>query len=199
MQDKLTIDRGAWLQTYTGLCYYPLAPRPEDVVLEDIAHALSNQCRYSGHTRCFYSVAEHAVRVSRAIEVKLRGQDIPEDVIRINAFCGLHHDDSEAYLVDLPRPIKRWSELGNCYRAIEERNMVVICQRFDLPWPLPEIVDDLDMVLMLTEKRDLMVRGTNEWTDVGNNPDPLPEIIIPWTPREAEAIYRERHYQLRAI
>ena len=53
-----------WIQTYSGKKFYPLDPRPEDIDIRDIAHALSLNCRFNGHCRCFYSVAEHSVGVS---------------------------------------------------------------------------------------------------------------------------------------
>jgi hypothetical protein len=85
---------GDWIQTYSGRQFWPLDPRVEDVHLEDIAHALSNVCRYTGHVREFYSVAEHSVHVSWSCE--------PED-----ALWGLLHDASEAYLADMARPVKQ--------------------------------------------------------------------------------------------
>lgn len=85
--------KGDWIQTYTGRQFWPLDPKPEEVCIEDIAHALSQQCRYAGHTIRFYSVAQHSV------EIALR-------VPRAAALWGLLHDAAEAYLVDLPRPVK---------------------------------------------------------------------------------------------
>jgi hypothetical protein len=58
---------GNWIQTFTGRQYWPLDPREGDVYIEDIAHALSLQCRFTGHCRSFYSVAEHCVRVSHVV------------------------------------------------------------------------------------------------------------------------------------
>ena len=86
--------KGDWIQTFTGRAFYVLDPRPEDVDIEDIAHALSMQCRFAGHCREFYSVAQHSVTASWLVP--------PED-----ALWGLLHDAAEAYVVDLPRPIKR--------------------------------------------------------------------------------------------
>ncbi len=56
---------GSWIQTYTGICFNPFLPDPKDITLEDIAHALSMMCRYNGHTKEFYSVAEHCVIMSK--------------------------------------------------------------------------------------------------------------------------------------
>jgi len=59
---------GDWMHTYTGMKFYPMEPNPSDICIEDIAHALSMQCRYNGHTLQFYSVAQHCVLMSRHIE-----------------------------------------------------------------------------------------------------------------------------------
>ncbi len=133
---------GDWIQTYTGQVFYPLDPRPEEIHIADIAHSLSMQCRFSGHVREFYSVAEHSVRVSIACP--------PE-----HAEWGLLHDASEAYLIDLPRPLKRFSEMGRLYMEAESRVMSAVCERFGLSIQIPSIVERLDRVLLMTEKRDL--------------------------------------------
>lgn len=81
------------IRTYTGILFDPFHPKIEDINIYDIAHALSNECRYAGHCSKFYSVAEHSVIIS-----KLCSEE--------NALTGLLHDGSEAYVKDLPRPIK---------------------------------------------------------------------------------------------
>jgi hypothetical protein len=84
--------------TFTGSGFDPFEPRAEDVRLEDIAHHLSMTCRYGGASPWFYSVAEHAVRVARLL-LQVTGD------YRV-ALHGLHHDDAEAYIHDIRRPIK---------------------------------------------------------------------------------------------
>ena len=59
--------KGDWMQTYTGRQFWPIDPRANEVHIEDIAHALSMMCRYNGHCRTFYSVAEHSVLVSQHV------------------------------------------------------------------------------------------------------------------------------------
>lgn len=154
-------DRGPWLQTFTGRAFYPLSPDPADVSIDDIAHSLSMQCRFTGHVRAFYSVAEHSVRVSRVVP--------PRD-----ALWGLLHDASEAYLVDLCRPLKRHTELGAHYREIEAKVMAAICLRFGLGPVEPESVKQADRTLLVTEKRDLL------------GPEPRP---WPWSPPTAKGLF----------
>jgi uncharacterized protein len=82
------------MQTYTGLAFWPLDPRPDEIRLVDIAHALSKLCRYGGQCLSFYSVAEHSLLVASKAPDHLK-------------LVALMHDASEAYLLDIPRPIKR--------------------------------------------------------------------------------------------
>ncbi len=106
---------GNWIQTYSGRQFWPLEPRAEDVAVEDIAHALSLLCRYGGHSSRFYSVAEHCVLVSHK--------------------CGLHgllHDAAEAYLLDIPRPVKA---LMPEYKWAEERVIVAIYEALGVTLP----------------------------------------------------------------
>lgn len=99
--------RGDWMQTFSGRQFWPCDPRADEVCIEDIAHALSMQCRFAGHVRKFYSVAEHCVRASWIVPDRFK-------------LAALLHDAAEAYVVDLPRPIKRQPEL-RAYLHIEER------------------------------------------------------------------------------
>jgi hypothetical protein len=168
--------KGDWLQTFTGIQFWPLDPRPEEIVVEDIAHALSNQCRYSGHVRKFYSVAEHSVRVALHVKPPHR-------------LWGLLHDAPETYLVDLAGPIKHYSRLGDAYREIEEPLMKCVCARFGLSPAEPVEVKVADNELLMTEKRDLMGPGPAKWRE--ENFQPLREIIVPWSPEMAERKFLE--------
>lgn len=103
-----------WIQTFLGKPFWPLSPRPEDIDIRDIAHALAMTCRFTGHSQKFYSVAEHSVRVSRIVPAQF-------------ALHGLLHDASEAYLCDLSRPIKHGSTLGAEYCRIEDNLMQAVC------------------------------------------------------------------------
>jgi hypothetical protein len=129
--------------TYTGRVYWPLDPRPCEVNIEDIAHALAYQCRYGGHTSEYYSVAEHCVLMSRLLPPKLK-------------FVGLMHDATEAYVSDVPRPLKPY--LAN-YAEIEARNWEAIGTAFGLPEVLPPEVEDLDRRMCLLEMGQLMPRA----------------------------------------
>ncbi len=170
-----------FIETFTGERFSPLAPATSSIQIEDIAHALSNQCRFSGHSREHYSVAEHSVRVSELLETW--GED--EDV----QFWGLMHDASEAYLVDLPTPLKQ-SEFGAEYRRAEGVLMATVCERFGMVKTQPQRVHLADAVLLATEARDLMPFKKEHW--VGLAVRPLDEKISPWMPKVAEFRFVER-------
>lgn len=174
------IRNGDWIQTYTGRQFWPIDPRVEDVTIEDIAHALSHQCRYSGHTEKFYSVAEHCVRVSICVPVEF-------------ALWGLLHDATEAYLIDLPRPLKRYEPIGEPYRDAEARLQKVICAAFGLTYPEPREVAIADNILLFTEKRDLMKPEPSAWAEYAK---PLDEIITPWTSSKAREKFLSRFDEL---
>jgi 5'-deoxynucleotidase YfbR-like HD superfamily hydrolase len=140
--------KGDWIQTNSGIAYWPLDPRVEEVDIEDIAHALSHQCRYAGHCKQFYSVAEHSVLVSYVVPPEL-------------ALEGLLHDATEAYVVDVPRPLKRHL---TGYAEIEEINWKVIAQRFGLLEKLPPEVKVADDRVLLAEKKALLDEPPLPWT-----------------------------------
>lgn len=85
-----------FMQTYSGRVVHLVNPRADEIHIADIAHALSQTCRFAGHTPVFHSVAHHSVLVA-----DLLGPD------QRLALWGLLHDASEAYLHDLTRPLKR--------------------------------------------------------------------------------------------
>lgn len=170
---------GCTILTASGLYVNPMKLTPDDVCVEDIAHALGNQCRYSGHTREFYSVAEHSVRVAGILEEA--GE--PWDVV----LWGLLHDGAEAYLVDLPRPLKRDSALGDIYRPAEERCLLAVMAHFGL-WPSePPAVRTADLTMLATERRDLMP-GADVWSVIAETV-PLPDAIEPWDPPDARETF----------
>ena len=169
-----------WIQTYTGRMFWPLEPLADEVSIDDIAHALSQMCRFTGHCAQFYSVAEHSVRVSFIVPIE-------------DAMWALLHDASEAYLHDLPRPLKRAPVFGELYKQHEARLMAVICEHFGLPAAEPPSVKEADTVLLITERRDLMAREPEPWKDQA---EPLREVIHPWHPAVAKKKFINRFKQL---
>lgn len=148
-----------WIETYTGIKFHFLDPRREEIAIEDIAHSLAHQCRFSGHTRVFYSVAQHSIEVA-----KLSGEAL---------LTGLLHDASEAYIHDIPSPVK--PHLKN-YREIEDRIMAAIANKFNLIWPLPQIVKDADAICLKAEARGLLPSKGGEWVAKYPTPFDIPRV-----------------------
>jgi hypothetical protein len=171
-----------WIQTYTGGKFFPLDPDPAGIKIEDIAHALSNQCRFTGHVREFYSIAQHCVLVSRHCD--------PTD-----ALWGLLHDASEAYICDLSRPVKYHPQLS-AYKDVERELQAAVAKRFGLSLPEPTSVKLADKRLLFTERRDLMTFMADAGWGMGLEAEPLAEKIEPWLPREAEYQYLMRYEEL---
>lgn len=173
---------GDWITTYTGQRFYPLDPRPEEVRILDIAHALSKVCRFGGHCLQFYSVAQHSVLVSY-VEPTL---------------WALLHDAAEAYIGDLTSPLKRsLKEAGqNFYAEAEQRIMKAVCERFNLPLEEPAAVKAADMTLLYTEARDLLQDGLKDWRP---GPTPLHVTVVPVTSGIAACQFLERYVDLTGV
>jgi hypothetical protein len=187
------------MQTYTGVAFDFTNIRPEDINLEDIAQSLSMQCRFNGHTDVFYSVANHSVLVSRIV---------PADA----AAWGLLHDAAEAYVCDLPRPVKEhlrtfewilgekvW--LGSRYDLLERNVAECIMERFgfdpefgNIDKSVFDAVMYADNVLLATEKRDLMTAPCDR--DWGELPQPMTQTIVPWSPNMARSRFLSRAREL---
>lgn len=160
---------GDFMQTFTGRKYWPCDPRADEVFIEDIAHSLSLQCRYAGHCVLPYSVAEHSVHIARWLLSKY-GPAM--------ALHGLLHDATEAYVVDVPRPLK--PSLAN-YKDIENKNWLAIAERFGLARELPAEVHDVDNRIIGDE---LVNMHPMDWHARYN--EPLGVRIGCWSARDAE-------------
>lgn len=131
------------IRTFTGKMINVFEPDPDLICIEDIAHALSNLCRFGGHTRRFYSVAEHSLRVAAIVPEK-------------HKIAGLLHDASEAYLVDLPSPIKYFIPK---YQEYEQNLMLAIAEKFGFDYPLHSEVVRADRQLLEVEWGEMMVKN----------------------------------------
>ncbi len=163
------------IRTYTGKLFWPADPLPEDLDIKDIAHALSNLCRYTGHVDDFYSVAQHCVLASLAVEKE-------------HALCALLHDASEAYLNDIARPVKQLPQMQG-YRDMEAKLEEVIAGRFGIPFPYPEEVHQADRKMYITERRDLFTGYKSASPTDFVDTLPYGFKIFPWNPGQAERAY----------
>jgi uncharacterized protein len=178
---------GDWIQTYTGKRFYPLDPRTEEIDIEDIAHALSNQCRFAGHVKTFYSVAEHSVRVATYL-LSLMGWNVQRQDVRRIALTALLHDASEAYLTDIHRPIKRNPQMSFYVQA--ERNLEhTLATKYDLIHPYPTDIHKADNILLITERRDLLTIQRPDWDVSLQTITPLPDTITPLSPFLAKQLF----------
>ena len=138
-----------WIETYTGKKFWFDRYNPENITIEDIAHALSNVCRYSGHCNRYYSVAEHSYYVSFLVPPEL-------------ALEGLLHDASEAYMADMPSPLK---QLLPEYKNIEKEVMRQVAEKFSLEAGFdkyPEI-KQADWAQLKIEAYHLLPSRGKEW------------------------------------
>lgn len=146
--------------------------------IRDIAHGLSHICRFAGHCRSFYSVAQHSVYVSQIVP--------PE-----HAFAGLMHDAAEAFVGDVAKPLK---DLLPEYRAIEDRVELSLLTRFGLSKPLHPSIKEADIVMLATEQLALM-QNRDDWQYTrGRKPADL--TIDPMPPEQARAFFLDRFHEL---
>lgn len=138
--------------TLTGKEVTPLGEMTQDDInINDIAHSLANQCRFTGHTRRFYSVAEHSFHLASEFVENWHNKEL--------AAYALLHDASEAYLSDIPRPFKLRPEFG-FYREKEKQLQAMIFRKFGLSPELPDVVEIADKLIVEKELMILMnVKG----------------------------------------
>jgi 5'-deoxynucleotidase YfbR-like HD superfamily hydrolase len=182
----MTDEQKAWIITYTGKKFYHLNPQPEMVCEEDIAHSLSQLCRWTGHTRFHYSVAQHSVYASIIC---------PQEI----AFECLMHDASEAYLGDMNRPLKHFTAAGPAYLQIEEKVEQAIFKKFGLPYPMSEEVKKYDVQMLYAEKAQLMnvTEATQYESKKWGTDETEADITIhEWAPGYAKQAFLTRFRQL---
>ena len=178
-------DRGPWMQTFTGEAFYPFDPRYQEVNIIDIASALSKQCRFAGHCKNFYSVAQHSVHVCKLVEgfcKKLNMSDYDISFYMLNA---LLHDAAEAYCLDFPHPIKiGLLEYTDIYKKLEHniQNTIITALFDNIDKPkylnithMENMIHYCDNIALATEKRDNMGKSPMPWIEL---PDPDSEFLI---------------------
>lgn len=160
--------RGGWIATRSGRKFWPLDPRPEEVDPGDIAFAVAGKPRFNAHVP-FYSVGAHSLRVASmaALMAKKEG----EDPTLAWAFGALH-DSDEAYLPDIPRPIKPyipgWLEWEDKVRRAVHR-------RFGLeaiPYAIHSIVEQADNYALTLEVRAFYEDDPEMWGELDYPNDP---------------------------
>lgn len=160
-----------WIETYTGRQFRYDDIEHNDIDIEDIAHALANMTRFCGHCHSFYSVAEHSVGTMLNIDnPKLR-------------FEALMHDAHEAYMGDIPAPLKLcWPEI----KTVEKKIEAAVRKRFKLPEVMTPEVKVADLRMLATEKIFLM--SDNTWESL-EGVSPYPSNIQMLPPEDAKWLF----------
>lgn len=171
-------QQGQYITTYTGKIFLYDDPKPEMIDIEDIAHALSQLCRFAGHTSRFMSVAEHSIYVSWNSENELEG---------------LLHDADEAYMVDIPSTLKT---MLPDYKKIEKTVQAVIMKHFGLNYPLSKDTKEADTAQLISEAETLI--KNNGWTKMWH---PTKKGIVPhcYPPEIAKTLFLQRFYTLTHV
>jgi hypothetical protein len=180
-RDSVDVEK-AWIQTNSGGVFHILDPREGEIKITDIGHSLAMQCRFTGHVRRFYSIAEHSV---------LGSYLVPEG----DALWFLLHDASEAYIADINRPLKHFTQIGPAYLPIEANIMKAIALKFGLPTIEPLSVKKADNAMLYAEKEQLL--PPMEWVVKWGDAPVAADIKVKcWAPEVAEVEFLHRFYQL---
>ena len=167
--------------TYSGKKIIVRDFNVDNISIVDIAHSLSNICRFTGHSKEFYSVAQHSVLVADHLETLDQKR------------TGLLHDATEAYLNDLASPIKASIDLGE-YKEMEDFYHGVINDRFNLE-PICPRIKQADLEALFTEKRDVLLHPNSEW-GWGDEITRWDDKIVPLGPKQAKILFLKRFSEL---
>jgi len=210
-----SLGKNEWFITYTGRQVWVLHPKQEDIELRDIGHALGHICRFGGHTRDFYSVAQHSYHVQQIIaqrfsrevvaQIQEAGTKIGPDpfpwrvATKKELRTALMHDSTEAYLGDVIRPLKVCLPI---YRYIESIWWDVIRTRWGLCERIPTLIKYADEIAFLTERRDLIHphHAARPWKeDSHSRVQPDARRIIPLEPKQAESVFMSAASQVGIV
>ena len=154
---------GSWFLSRSGLELDLLNPTAESIHWPDVAESLAKTCRFGGHCKGFYSVAEHSVRVADLMA--------PSDLF----IYGLLHDAAESWTGDVIHPLKHILE--PIFLPIEEAIDAAVYTAAGIPAPTPQIVrivKHYDLVMLATERRDLVEKPIRPWRVLdGIEPDKI--------------------------
>lgn len=137
------LHTGDSIRTFTGKYINVFDPNPDDIDIRDISHALSQMPRFGGRLPIFYSVAQHSIDCTNRVD---------EDLV----LDALLHDASEAYLMDIPKPIKR--RLPD-YIEVENNLMKVIAEKFKIEYPIHPEVKKVDKEQLEWEWENIMIKN----------------------------------------
>ncbi len=141
------MDDEVWMLTATGKVFHPFNPQPHQICMEDIVQKLSRICRFGGGVKwpLHYSVAEHSVLLAQHALERLGD---PQLALQL-----LMHDAAEAYIGDMIRPLK---EVMPEFRRIDNEITEQIFAKYNIPYPWPALVDELDVRILIDEEAQVM-------------------------------------------
>ena len=169
-------ERGNFIITRSGARFFINEKDLSSVPIDDLAHALSYNCRFNGHVNQMYSVAEHSVHVSNLVP-------------KADALWGLLHDLTESVIPDIPRPFKH---LITGFMEYEDEMMENMAKSYHLPWPMPKSVKYIDKHIVAAEAKQLFDK-TPDWID---SYDKIDMKVEGWSPEEAKRRFLERYEEL---
>jgi hypothetical protein len=173
-----------YILTATGKKFWFDDPKPEQICIEDIAWALAHSCRYTGHCRWFYSIAQHSFMASYLVPERF-------------ALEALLHDAAEAYITDASAPLKYMPEMAG-FREIEARVERVIAAKFGISYPLSASVKAADVRMLATERRDLMPPDDEPWPSL-EGITPVQTQIVPFSPEYSREAFMARYIALTRL
>lgn len=165
------------ISLYKGGSFNYANPELSRYTIEDVARGLSHTARFSGQTDRCYSVAQHSVIVSKMV---------PHE----HALAGLLHDGVEAFMADVPSPLKR---MLPGYKELELRAEADLCKRFGVKFPLHSCIKEADIRLFLAERRDMQPEVKEECYP---GYEPYPDPVYPWDSRTAYTLFMRRFQEL---
>lgn len=190
MPKALQRDNG-WINVRGGRRFWPLDPERAEIHPDDLAWALGAKCRFTGYCDSFYSVAQHSVIMSRKLYRKALQR------------WALVHDAGEAYLPDIAAHLKRafYVRLPSSghivpFDEVEDHILSRVVRQYNLPWPMPGPIRLIDIRMVVTEKRDLLVAAEALCQSPPLHFKPYRERIIPWSPGRAQREFRKRFKEL---
>jgi hypothetical protein len=172
----------ATIVTASGIMFDIMETTPDMVKIDDIAHALSMNNRFTGHTKFPYPVSQHSRLGSYLVP--------PKYALRF-----LLHDGSEAYLGDMNRPLKHFTPAGVEYRKVEAVVQAVIYKKFGLVGEDPEVIHKIDNQMLYAEKAQIM--APTEWKNIwSTDRTPADVKIIETSFRVNKAFFLDRFYSI---
>jgi hypothetical protein len=180
----MTVSLSDGIRLFSGAMFDYNNPAACDVAIEDIAHAASQICRFAGHTKHFYSVAQHAVNASMIVAPGFE-------------FDALMHDTAESFTNDIPTPLKVAVPM---FKELELRIEAAMAAKFNFAFPLPAEVKLVDTQMLGFEKAALLPQDTSQWEMLQGVP--LPDHLRQridlrsWAPEQAKRNFLARYEEL---